>query len=235
MRCELSHDDPAYSIFTGLLYFYFCHLLGFFLFVGSFFFFFFNVFSSANRYLAGYYYYYSLYIFCWDQYSDVTCRATGLWKHFERCLTGAEGRKSPNLTKTLWELSPSLWSCCSSFFVFYPFWKEFWALGEWEAEGFRDDLCLRKWWLLEFGKICREKGTQHCPCALYVSTHQFFFSHCDFIITLLNACEICSPVSMLKHFATNLNPEYKSINKVKFTITIICRGNHQRTETMWNP
>lgn len=40
---------------------------------------------------------------------------------------------------------------------------------------------------------------------------------------------------MLKYFDINLNPEHKSINKVKFTITFICRDIHQRTETKAAP
>lgn len=109
----------AYSIFI------FCYLLVFWWFFG-------NVFSSTNRYLTGFGPTFSIsgpypfYIFCWDQYSDVTCGATGVWKQFERGVSQElkEG-KSPNRIKTLRELSPSLWSCCSSFFVFYSFQKEF--------------------------------------------------------------------------------------------------------------
>lgn len=40
---------------------------------------------------------------------------------------------------------------------------------------------------------------------------------------------------MLKHFDINLNPEHKSINKVKFTITFTSRDIRQRTETKAEP
>lgn len=161
--------------------FIFCYLLVFFLFVLSWFFG--NVFCSTNRYLTRFGLTFSIcgsyfiHIFCWDQYSDVTCGAPGLWKQFERGVPQdlKEG-KIPNLIKTLWELSLSLWFCCSSFFVFYSFRKEFvppppvngkqtdsemtsasesdhsWNLGKYAEKGGLNTLSL-------------------CPCALYVSTH----------------------------------------------------------------
>lgn len=122
LRCEL-------TLLWWPCLFYFYRPTLFLLFVTCFFslfvlfWFFGNVFSLTNRYLTGFgptfsiHGPYSLHIFCWDQCSDVTCGAPGLWKQFERdVLQDLKEGKSPNLIKTLWELSPSLWSCCSSFF-----------------------------------------------------------------------------------------------------------------------
>lgn len=132
MRCELTLSwwPCLFCFYRPTLFSFFVTCWVIFLFVLVWFFG--NLFSSTNGYITGFgptfstHGPYSLCIFCWDQYSDVTCGATGLWKQIERGVSQElKERKSPNLIKIPWELSPSLWSCCSSFFGFYSFRKEF--------------------------------------------------------------------------------------------------------------
>lgn len=57
----------------------------------------------------------------------------------------------------------------------------------------------------------------------------------NYIIILFNVYVTSSLVFITQHFDINLQPDYISVNNVKFTVIFTCRGIHWRIKTSVKP